>query len=494
MHITLTKRQYDILRFLEHKEGWTTSKELGKSLHCSDKTIQNDIHEIQQILPLHWSIETRKGRGIQLVQPENANVSSMFTSYEDELMYDILERLTLREGLRLREISDTFSISPTLTNQLLRRIEQTIHHYHLQLKTSPYQIVGSEGFIRVMLFEQEYLKVGMSQYQQLVDDTSAHWEQLLIKYANIQLSPYGLQTFIRFLTISIQRIQNGFHASALPDSFYNVLITHPLLRDVQPLFEEIEKVYALSLSQNERLYLYIALIHSEFRWLRAEEPNFFQAIQNPEHPDFEFHQFKCFSENKMKQHFSFTDETLRAGFNVYMLAKLRTIHPLLDYHSVDLFYNDAVEYYDLPVQQCRQLLNEWATKHHFRFLPSDVVLLTLILQQHIISTTTVRVLYVTSRFLPTSTLTIRYLEKEFGGQATFTLADTLSASSLLEVEHDFDFIITDALLHDFHLSTPHLLVHTMLSQRDLTMIRETMTKLKEQKERDLLRLLLTAQK
>ncbi|MCW1941870.1 helix-turn-helix domain-containing protein [Bacillus anthracis] len=56
----ITKRQFLILKYLDHAVGWVSSEELGINIGCSYKTVQNEIKIIKEILPESWILQTKK--------------------------------------------------------------------------------------------------------------------------------------------------------------------------------------------------------------------------------------------------------------------------------------------------------------------------------------------------------------------------------------------------------------------------------------------------
>lgn len=193
--ILLSKRQFNLLKLLEGQNDWMSSQELGEQLNVSNKTIQNDLNELKELIPDGWLIRTKKGRGVFLERPFTESVISTFRHDASELLYKALNLLINEKTHTLRKFSNKIFSSTTLTSMVLEEIEQLAKQYFLTLHRNPYYISGNEGMLRLFIFDTEYSEIGMLHYHQFIDDRRLRLQEILAQSAGISHTPYGLNVF-----------------------------------------------------------------------------------------------------------------------------------------------------------------------------------------------------------------------------------------------------------------------------------------------------------
>ncbi|ENZ5598623.1 helix-turn-helix domain-containing protein [Enterococcus hirae] len=140
------RRQLNILEILWNTE-WITTAELAEKIDSSEKTIRNDLSQVNEMIePL--SIETSFRAGIILKKDITTPKSFIYSKIlEKSLEYTLLETIFLGKVTSKEELSDLLYISETQVSRVINRINQEIRFFDFQI-TNQIKIIGNEGNIR----------------------------------------------------------------------------------------------------------------------------------------------------------------------------------------------------------------------------------------------------------------------------------------------------------------------------------------------------------
>lgn len=151
------KRQLSILEILWESE-WITTAELAEKIDSSEKTIRNDLSQVNEmIVPL--SIETSFRAGIILKKDLTTPKSFIYSKIlEKSLEYTLLETIFLGKVRSKEELSDMLYISETQVSRVINRINQEVRFFDFQI-TNHVEIMGNEENIRdffAIYFSEKY--------------------------------------------------------------------------------------------------------------------------------------------------------------------------------------------------------------------------------------------------------------------------------------------------------------------------------------------------
>ncbi|ENZ5681307.1 helix-turn-helix domain-containing protein [Enterococcus hirae] len=140
------RRQLNILEILWNTE-WITTAELAEKIDSSEKTIRNDLSQVNEMIePL--SIETSFRAGIILKKDITTPKSFIYSKIlEKSLEYTLLETIFLGKVTSKEELSDLLYISETQVSRVINRINQEIRFFDFQI-TNQIKIIGNEGNIK----------------------------------------------------------------------------------------------------------------------------------------------------------------------------------------------------------------------------------------------------------------------------------------------------------------------------------------------------------
>lgn len=481
--ILISKRQFQLLEFLEEQSDWVSSQQIGQFLNVSNKTVQNDLQDLKILLPERWEIITQKGRGILLNSPRIETVISTFKHNELDLLYEAIDALVHEQFQTLRQLSERLYASTTLTNTTLEQIERFIEKYHLTLHRNPYYIDGNEGMMRLFIFDTNYARIGMLHYRQMFEDRRQRLQEMLQQHGHIVHTTYGLNVFWAYLRVTIERIEKGYPARPFPPFLRERIEKTSLYQQLQPFFDWVETEFFLPFSISERMYLYFGLIHTEFYLQDARTPLFFKQLKEPNHPFHAFDVFVRFLEKNFALSFSTDFYFLQNLFDTFYLSYVRDVGIAFDYQSPDNFYRYFTQRPFLPYAKVNQLCDVWESAGGFACQTESRAILTTTIQDFVIRHTTVRVLFVTSRSEPIAQFILSILRREFHGKATFAVYPIDDILTLQEVAKQYDCLITDVLLPVGAIDIPYTFIDIMFSKKNIIASSELIETIKQQKER-----------
>lgn len=480
--ISITERQLNILHHLERSKDWISSKELGDLLGVSNKTIQNELTALQSFFPEGWEIIASRGIGVRLIRPMDQSILSTFTNRDIQLLYDLILLIAANEVDTLHDVSDTLYISTSYAHTLIKKLKKRVSVHQITLEERPYRLVGEEGFIRALLFKVYLAQNGTMTYQRFIEDDRELLYRVLHDEVGIEQSVYGLNTFYDYIQISLERIRAGHHAKDIPQDLLERTEVKSFAKRITPLFVFLEEHYAIKLSQNERFYIYYALVHSEFYFTESMKPAFLQSLADANHEWHDFYLFTHYIEACTNLNLKEDTLLVSGAFTTYFLSKHRSALSIKEVDHLELF-DYVIEKDNLPLKQFTALCQSWAKHFHFLFTSRTSIALLILIQQFVQKNTKVRALFIKSRSVAISHYVATSIDRELSGKLCLQpiLAQDAKNIDITLMEGKFDFIITDVLLPQ-QPTCPVILIDTILSTTTFAKIAELTETIKRQKE------------
>lgn len=153
----LTTRQIELLKYLEKREEYTTTKELAEEFSISSRTIRNDLDAIEystKDLPI--KIERTPRLGIRLEFLEKVGLDSILYTNDmkeysrDERAVVIAMMLILTDKTTIEQLADQMEVSKNTLVEDLNSVEALFEYYGITLERKSYYgltISGDEEII-----------------------------------------------------------------------------------------------------------------------------------------------------------------------------------------------------------------------------------------------------------------------------------------------------------------------------------------------------------
>lgn len=481
--LLISKRQFNILNFLEQQCDWITIETIANHLNVSNKTIQNDLKKVRNILPEDWTFLTEQGLGVRLIRPVTHTVDSTFQHDESNLFYKLVNLLIQEPQKTIVQINKKLFISSTTTIQLLDEIESYLKNHQLTLKRQPYTIEGHEANIRILLFESHKIRYGFTYDYKQINHLKETIFNHLSKNNHIQLTPYGMETFYTFIEITIERMKKNNHIQMLHSYTMNCLRDSLVFRQLKDIFYTIENYYDVTLSENERLFLSATFTFSDFYLTKMWSIEEFEKAQENQPILSQIIHFIHYLENEFSLPFSNNLNWMNQCGSLYYINLLRNIHPTFFYQSIDPLLQVSQNNYPL---NCYAKVNEicikWAHANNIHFSKYIISSFALLIQQFITKYVKLEVAVVTTRPYCVGQYKMNLLEREFAGKANFTLIELRDIHMLNDIMKQYDYLVTDTFLSGFQPTYPHFFSDLFFNTQDLALLQEEIDQMKLEKE------------
>lgn len=129
--LKLSLRQKKILRILEKRDSFVTSKELADSMKVSSRTIRNDIHDMNELLaPLQVTIISAQSKGFYIAASDSERIRELrrsdtaFFSRSERIRYLVFRLCRSTEPLNLYDLEDEVYLSHTALLSDFKQIQR----------------------------------------------------------------------------------------------------------------------------------------------------------------------------------------------------------------------------------------------------------------------------------------------------------------------------------------------------------------------------------
>lgn len=238
---------------------------LATKLNVSQKTIRNDIKELNCLLGGYACISNNKGEcklivfapnGFSEIRNKICAQDDLFNSSQTRMAYMFWQLMHAKEPYLTDDLSEEMKVARTTTISDLNRLRKAIDKYNLQIKgkaNTGLTLCGDEFKIRMFvlenIYEQLYLNFPLGQTIR---------EKLYDFQERLGMDALGFGFFYRFFVVMIQRIESGHMIETLEQK-YEELYQSSAYNIVDEFLDEIEQVKGYEISKEERLFLSISV-------------------------------------------------------------------------------------------------------------------------------------------------------------------------------------------------------------------------------------------
>lgn len=258
----MNRKLYEILMLLS-TETYQTAQSLAEKLGISEKTVRNRLKELNEQLDHYGAEIVSKHRyGYLLKVKDNQKflqvslenqIAGIPDSAESRQSFLLNYLLDAHDFVKMDDLSEALYISRNTLSTNLKRVEEIVKLYHLNIERRPnygIYLSGSEANKRVCIVN--------NLFDSVQDENEHQWLMFLISNGNqlhhVRMTEIALDSFVKYILVAISRIRRGY---ILSERSKNNEISQATQRIVEDYADEIEKRFELALSENERRYLAI---------------------------------------------------------------------------------------------------------------------------------------------------------------------------------------------------------------------------------------------
>ncbi len=272
-------RMKQIFDYLTLDYDYHTSKEIGKEMELSSKTIRKEIDLLNSIIKEKGAIiESKTGKGF-IFKIKNQDKFKSFLKndwykyayfQEDDgskdIRYENILRMLLFSNSYIKqyELAEIFHVSESQINKDLPIIKKTLNDYKLNLISKPYygmKVEGSEKNIRLAikneigedpkLFDGYENKGLFNKIQEIIND---------IDFGEDYYMPYvNFKNLVIHIYISILRIKQKEYVK-LPKSVEKKLVSYEEFKIANKIVDELQAKLEIEIPNQELVYITMHLI------------------------------------------------------------------------------------------------------------------------------------------------------------------------------------------------------------------------------------------
>lgn len=249
-----------------HKSQMVSISTLASKLNVSERTIRNDIKQLNHMLQYCAAIEGKQGKYIlrifdavqfQKVVQDLENTNDFLNTVQNRMDYIFDKLMHTEEPVLADELAYEMNVGRTTLMQDLKKLRMQLEAYHLAIvgKTGKGLLLhGREIDIRQYVLEHVYDQV----YQNYPLDEEII--QIITKiFEENALENSVKVSFIRFTTLMLDRFLTGHYVGELSSQFYH-LTTRTEFQFVHQIMEQIEQYLHIEFPIEEKLFVLLPII------------------------------------------------------------------------------------------------------------------------------------------------------------------------------------------------------------------------------------------
>ena len=304
--------QYGRLNEIFHyikKHDYISSERLASKFDVTERTIRNDIQEINLVLLENGAVIKLKrkygyyieitedrlfGQFLEELEKENKSNMELETS-KDRIRYILSLLLESDDYISLNEIMDKVFISKNTLNNYIKTIKKIIEKYYLEYIAKPnvgIKLIGTEDNKRkcimdhVITYDFDNYITGFTKEERALFigiDLDYLKEITLsqLKRRNIETSDYNIKNLIIHLALMISRVKQNNYINLL-----DIETDYSIMGIVESLCKDVEQYYDIIISKGEKIYIYLHFVantHMEAadiddEWLERSVQNILDII------------------------------------------------------------------------------------------------------------------------------------------------------------------------------------------------------------------------
>lgn len=272
-------RMKQIFDYLTLDYDYHTSKDIGKEMELSSKTIRKEIDLLNLVIKDKGAIiESKTGKGFKFKIKDQDKFKSFLKNDwykyayfqqgggDKDSRYENILRMFLFSSSYIKqyELAESFHVSESQINKDLPIIKKTLNNYKLDLISKPYygmKIEGSEKNIRLAikneigvdpkLFDGDENKELFNKIQEIIDN---------IDFGEDYYMPYvNFKNLVIHIYISILRIKQKEYVK-LPKSVEKKLVSYEEFKIANKIVDSLKAKLEIEIPNQELVYITMHLI------------------------------------------------------------------------------------------------------------------------------------------------------------------------------------------------------------------------------------------
>lgn len=493
----LSKKERQLLQYLEnHRDSYTTSKQLADYLSCSDRTVRTYLKQINEVIesPTYSNvliIHSKQGYGYQLeimdevrfqeMMSESINLDGMSDSHGR--YHYILNKLLFEQAeLYFDDLADELFISRSTLSHEFKKIRRDLSKYNLIIESKANKgvyVLGDEWdkrrFIMDYFFRDNFFKSMHNYIGGNIGQSPISLEELTLivldecREANLKLSDFVIQNLVIHISLALRRISEGFRMAPIEELASELYQAEQMT--AQKILDRIYKATGIMCPKEEIDYITLHLVSKGK--LLAKESHQDEEMQLREELVSVLESSSLAKEYQFQQ-----DSQLLEGVVTHMTTMLVRLKTKV--HLENPLRDEIREQYSQAFELTRTILQEMPLLSAFHISDDEVAYVALhfmAAMERLKEKYKYRILVICATGYGSAQLLRNRIERELGNMVH--IEDVIGYYGLSDARlENIDFIISSIDLSNLVFSVPVFTVSVFLTSDEARQIKQSVKELR----------------
>lgn len=260
-------RQLELLELLFENKRWFHISELAELLHCTERSVKNDLSHVRSSFPdLIFHSSTN---GIRIINTDDSDIEMVYHHFfKHSTHFSILEFIFFNEGCDTDSICKEFYISSSSLYRIIRHINKIIKkQYRFEISLNPVRITGNEIDIRYLFaqyFSEKYYFLEWP-FEDFSVEPLCKLLALVYKETAFPVN-FATQRMLKLLLVTnLYRIKFGHFLEVEKNSFNNQLLESFMQAEgIDEIVANFDSEYHISLNKEVIGQLFVSYFQKMF--------------------------------------------------------------------------------------------------------------------------------------------------------------------------------------------------------------------------------------
>ena len=260
-------RQLELLELLFENKRWFHISELAELLHCTERSVKNDLSHVRSSFPdLIFHSSTN---GIRIINTDDSDIEMVYHHFfKHSTHFSILEFIFFNEGCDTDSICKEFYISSSSLYRIISHINKIIKkQYRFEISLNPVRITGNEIDIRYFFaqyFSEKYYFLEWP-FEAFSVEPLCKLLALVYKETAFPVN-FATQRMLKLLLVTnLYRIKFGHFLEVEKNSFNNHLLESFMQAEgINEIVASFDSEYHISLNKEVIGQLFVSYFQKMF--------------------------------------------------------------------------------------------------------------------------------------------------------------------------------------------------------------------------------------
>lgn len=260
-------RQLELLELLFENKRWFHISELAELLHCTERSVKNDLSHVRSSFPdLIFHSSTN---GIRIINTDDSDIEMVYHHFfKHSTHFSILEFIFFNEGCDTDSICKEFYISSSSLYRIISHINKIIKkQYRFEISLNSVRITGNEIDIRYFFaqyFSEKYYFLEWP-FEDFSVEPLCKLLALVYKETAFPVN-FATQRMLKLLLVTnLYRIKFGHFLEVEKNSFNNQLLESFMqAEEIEEIVASFDSEYHISLNKEVVGQLFVSYFQKMF--------------------------------------------------------------------------------------------------------------------------------------------------------------------------------------------------------------------------------------